>query len=97
MHLLCPLLHLPITRRYSAEFTVYREMIQNANDAGAKEVEISFSSTTGTKQVKGGKVMIESIQVRNNGRPFTEEDWRRLKSIAEGNPDEQKVRHRVFE
>jgi hypothetical protein len=61
-------------------------MIQNANDACAKEVEISFF--TG----KGKTGLIESIQVRNNGRPFTEEDWRRLKSIAEGNPDEQKVR-----
>ncbi len=57
-------------------------MIQNANDASAKEVEICFTQRKGK---------IESIQVRNNGRPFNEEDWRRLKSIAEGNPDEQKV------
>jgi len=32
------------TYRYSAEFTVYRELIQNANDAGAKAVEIHFQS-----------------------------------------------------
>jgi hypothetical protein len=31
------------------------------------------------------------IQVRNNGRVFAPEDWNRLKKIAEGNPDEQKV------
>lgn len=75
---------LTLLPRYSAEFTVYREMIQNANDAGAREVEIAF------KRAEKGN-LIESITVRNNGRPFNEDDWRRLKSIAEGNPDEQKV------
>lgn len=77
--------------RYSAEFTVYREMIQNANDAGASEIEIAFKR----KRINSGgsnDKIIESIVVRNNGRPFSEEDWRRLKSIAEGNPDEQKVK-----
>lgn len=35
--------------------------------------------------------LVESIVVKNNGRAFTTDDWRRLKKIAEGNPDEQKV------
>lgn len=29
--------------------------------------------------------------MRNNGRPFDANDWSRLKKIAEGNPDEQKI------
>lgn len=29
--------------------------------------------------------------VKNNGHPFREEDWQRLKRIAEGNPDETKI------
>jgi len=28
---------------------------------------------------------------KNNGFTFRSEDWNRLKKIAEGNPDEQKV------
>ncbi|KAJ1550235.1 hypothetical protein HK405_001091, partial [Cladochytrium tenue] len=32
-----------------------------------------------------------SIVYRNNGRPFAGEDWGRLRKIAEGNPDEQKI------
>ena len=77
------------TYRYSAEFTVYRELIQNANDAGANEVQIEFKTTSDDSSSK--KSLIKSIVVRNNGRAFSEDDWRRLKKIAEGNPDEQKV------
>lgn len=75
--------------RYSAEFTVYRELIQNANDAGATEVQIEFKTTPEDSSFK--KSLIKSIIIRNNGRAFTDDDWRRLKKIAEGNPDEQKV------
>jgi hypothetical protein len=32
-----------------------------------------------------------SVEYRNNGMPFRNQDWRRLKSIAEGNPDESKI------
>ena len=33
-----------------------------------------------------------SVTYKNNGRPFSSEDFARLRKIAEGNPDEQKVR-----
>lgn len=80
--------------RYSAEFTVYRELIQNANDAGASEVQIEFK----TIKLSSGRSVIQSMIFRNNGRSFTDDDWRRLKKIAEGNPDEQKVKklHKTF-
>lgn len=31
------------------------------------------------------------MMVRNDGLVFREEDWNRLKKIAEGNPDENKI------
>lgn len=68
---------------------MYRELIQNANDAGATEVQIEFKTTSEESSSK--KSLIKSIIIRNNGRAFTDDDWRRLKKIAEGNPDEQKV------
>jgi DNA mismatch repair ATPase MutL len=68
---------------------VYRELIQNANDAGATEVQIEFKTNSENSSSK--RLLIKSIVIRNNGRAFTDDDWRRLKKIAEGNPDEQKV------
>ena len=68
---------------------MYRELIQNANDAGATEVQIEFKTNSEGSSSK--RSLINSIVIRNNGRAFTDDDWRRLKKIAEGNPDEQKV------
>jgi len=33
----------------------------------------------------------QRLQVSNNGSPFRQEDWTRLKRIAEGNPDAEKI------
>jgi hypothetical protein len=35
--------------------------------------------------------LCRGLQVSNNGKPFREEDWNRLKRIAEGNPDAEKI------
>ncbi|KAG4097577.1 hypothetical protein H8356DRAFT_993004 [Neocallimastix lanati (nom. inval.)] len=77
-----------ILARYSAEFTVFRELLQNSNDASAEDVEIIF---TVEKDPENNKPGITSIEYKNNGKIFREEDWNRLKKIAEGNPDEQKI------
>jgi hypothetical protein len=42
------------------------------------------------------RMLLTSIQivryvVTNDGIPFRAEDWKRLKKIAEGNPDEEKI------
>lgn len=37
------------------------------------------------------KAKVARLLVKNNGMPFREEDWQRLKRIAEGNPDETKI------
>ncbi|KAI9598971.1 hypothetical protein BDF19DRAFT_410365 [Syncephalis fuscata] len=78
-----------ILARYSAKYTVFRELLQNANDAGAQCVEIHFEGVE--KSGLFGKEHCNRVQVRNNGRVFATEDWHRLKKIAEGNPDEQKI------
>lgn len=100
-----------ILARYSSRFTIYREMIQNANDACATEMEILFYSrngrndgkssiststlstntTTSQTQINTTSKMIDSIEIRNNGRPFNADDWKRLTRIAEGNPEEDKI------
>lgn len=84
--------------------TVLREMIQNAADANATKVTIKFEtlpSTTvplppsadGTTMIKHtiSHHTLKRLLVSNNGLPFSEKDWARLKRIADGNPDETKI------
>jgi hypothetical protein len=37
------------------------------------------------------KTKARRLLVKNDGQAFREEDWQRLKRIAEGNPDETKI------
>jgi len=37
------------------------------------------------------RVKCRRMLVKNDGHAFREEDWQRLKRIAEGNPDETKI------
>eukprot|EP01113_Clastostelium_recurvatum_P008593 TRINITY_DN1407_c0_g1_i9.p1 TRINITY_DN1407_c0_g1~~TRINITY_DN1407_c0_g1_i9.p1 ORF type:complete len:817 (-),score=186.46 TRINITY_DN1407_c0_g1_i9:562-3012(-) len=62
--------------RYKDEFAVFRELTQNSDDAGASEVCIVIDEENNVARVS------------NNGRVFRAEDWERLQSIADGNPDE---------
>ena len=38
-----------------------------------------------------GPLQIHRYVVMNDGIPFRTQDWQRLKKIAEGNPDEEKI------
>jgi hypothetical protein len=93
-----------VLARYSSEHTTLRELIQNAADAKADQVVIKFetdpSLTVPTPQGADDPVLLKHIiqnhtlkrlVVSNNGQPFTPADWSRLKSIADGNPDETKI------
>ncbi|KAI9221451.1 hypothetical protein BC828DRAFT_404910 [Blastocladiella britannica] len=85
-----------ILARYSAAHTIYRELVQNSNDAGADTVEIRFDSVPvnpSDNLSPAGTLPTHfcALSYRNNGRIFTDADWHRLKSIAEGNPDETKI------
>ncbi|KAJ5701518.1 hypothetical protein N7488_009066 [Penicillium malachiteum] len=93
-----------VLARYSGKWTVLREMIQNAADASATKVTIKFetlpsttvpfpSSTDPTEQIKHTITnhTLRRLLISNNGLPFSEKDWARLKRIADGNPDETKI------
>lgn len=91
-----------ILARYSAEFTVFRELLQNADDAGATECELRFATAatvshpalpeergeTGTPNVRAP---LTQWTFRNNGQVFSHDDWHRLRRIAEGNPDPDRI------
>ncbi|KAJ5934027.1 hypothetical protein N7454_006356 [Penicillium verhagenii] len=93
-----------VLARYSGKWTVLREMIQNAADASATKVTIKFetlpsttipspSSTDSTEQIKHtiANHTLRRLLISNNGLPFSDKDWARLKRIADGNPDETKI------
>ncbi|KAF8318815.1 uncharacterized protein EI90DRAFT_2978708 [Cantharellus anzutake] len=101
-----------ILARYPGEYTVFRELLQNADDANAKRVEIYFQTPNfklsshdkseapvGTADLGNTNpelpdlttAIINKWIVKNDGRPFETDDWNRLKKIAEGNPDEDKI------
>ncbi|KAI8351189.1 hypothetical protein BD560DRAFT_450089, partial [Blakeslea trispora] len=82
-----------ILARYSAEYVLYRELMQNADDASSTSIEIHFQSNTSLDTTKPPDLLAkcDKIIFKNNGMPFRPEDWQRLKRIAEGNPDEQKI------
>ena len=87
-----------ILARYASERAVYRELLQNSNDAEATMAEIYFS-VDDDKKPKNQKNdsssskghMVTEVRYRNNGKIMREQDWTRLQKIAEGNPDVSKV------
>ncbi|RDB24786.1 hypothetical protein Hypma_008085 [Hypsizygus marmoreus] len=95
-----------VLARYSGEFTVFRELLQNSDDAQATAVEIRFETQQYINHKKGPAAGDEFVKeplpdlktalvhrwtFKNNGIQFRDEDWNRLKKIAEGNPDEEKI------
>ena len=76
-----------ILARYASASAVYRELLQNSNDAGATSAEIQFTTTSPTLSSN----VVSQVVYRNNGMPFREQDWDRLQKIAEGNPDVSKI------
>ncbi|KAG1726435.1 uncharacterized protein EDB91DRAFT_1263755 [Suillus paluster] len=96
-----------VLARYSGEFTVFRELLQNSDDAQSSAVEIYFETEEYLRRKNSGKDAIQpgdgvhfpdlkttpvaQWTFRNNGVVFRDEDWNRLRKIAEGNPDEEKI------
>lgn len=93
-----------VLARYSGEWTVLRELLQNAADASATKIIIKFetlpsstvplptdSSPSSLLKHTVQNHTLKRLVVTNNGVPFSENDWNRLKRIAEGNPDETKI------
>ena len=68
----------------------------NYYNTGASAVQIEFiskkeKSKSITSYFWSKASTIETVVYKNNGRPFSEDDFGRLRKIAEGNPDEQKI------
>ncbi|OBZ84104.1 hypothetical protein A0J61_07846 [Choanephora cucurbitarum] len=63
------------------------------DDASSTSIEIHFQSNTlsDTSKPPDLSAKCDKIIFKNNGMAFRPEDWQRLKRIAEGNPDEQKI------
>lgn len=90
-----------ILARYSAEHTIFRELLQNSNDAQASHIKITFTTKKEKEEaniVPGSWLpwskstkSCASITYENDGIPFSAQDFARLRKIAEGNPDEQKI------
>lgn len=93
-----------VLARYSGEWTVLRELLQNAADASATRVSIKFETIPSLtvplpQNASASDLLKHTVQhhtlkrlvVTNNGQVFNENDWARLKRIAEGNPDETKI------
>ncbi|KAK3110026.1 hypothetical protein LTR53_016121, partial [Teratosphaeriaceae sp. CCFEE 6253] len=93
-----------VLARYSGEWTTLRELIQNAADALAKTVTIRFETlpSASVPLPQGQDTSdhlrnvllhhtLKTLLVSNDGELFGENDWQRLKRIAEGNPDETKI------
>ncbi|KFY33555.1 hypothetical protein V494_07516 [Pseudogymnoascus sp. VKM F-4513 (FW-928)] len=93
-----------VLARYSGEWTTLRELIQNAADAQADTVKIKFETTPSTTvplppNASPSDLLkhtllhatLRRLLVSNDGLPFGDNDWARLKRIAEGNPNEDKI------
>jgi len=96
-----------ILARYSGQFTVFREVLQNSDDAEARSVEIRFETGAYMSREIGDDLksdkperedlpdlqtaVVHQWTFKNDGIPFRDQDWNRLKKIAEGNPDEEKI------
>ncbi|KAI6101856.1 hypothetical protein F5141DRAFT_1242841 [Pisolithus sp. B1] len=93
-----------VLARYSGEFTVFRELLQNSDDAGCDAAEIrfetaAFSGLNPEAATNPDSPVLPDLKTtdvtrwtfKNHGKPFTPQDWSRLPKIASGNPDPQKV------
>ncbi|KAG9310114.1 hypothetical protein JVU11DRAFT_9726 [Chiua virens] len=93
-----------VLARYSGEFTVFRELLQNSDDARSTAVKIRFETAAYLRRKDDEQrntdvhplpnlktTHVAQYMFQNNGITFRDEDWTRLRKIAEGNPDEEKI------
>jgi len=87
-----------ILARYSGQFTVFREVLQNSDDAEARSVEIRFETGAYMSREIGDDLksdkperedlpdlqtaVVHQWTFKNDGIPFRDQDWNRLKKIG---------------
>ncbi|CAF4565914.1 unnamed protein product [Rotaria sp. Silwood2] len=81
--------------RYSSDFVVCRELIQNSDDAKATsfhfEITCNDGSLSSSLEKDFHNKTITEIRAINNGLIFNETDWKRVAAIAEGNTNVESV------
>ncbi|CAF1131373.1 unnamed protein product [Adineta steineri] len=84
-----------IFTQYSSDFVVCREVIQNADDARATSFHLQIKCdapySSLPKEKEFDNRTITEFRMINNGKIFSETDWKRVATIAEGNTDPQSV------
>jgi hypothetical protein len=67
--------------------------IPTIDDAKSSKIEIHFETKAKGNVARSLNLKDKCTRIlfKNNGFAFRQEDWNRLKKIAEGNPDVQKV------
>lgn len=79
--------------RYSSDFVICRELVQNSDDAQATSftLQIICCPSTVTTETNSKELnecdhfVISEIRAINNGHVFSDDDWKRVITIAEGN------------
>ena len=89
-----------ILARYAVDFFLLKELIQNADDAGASEVIVDLvadkheNMAPALRAQLAGPPTFTALSVTNRGgQLFDEGGWDRVIEIATGNPDENSVGH----
>ncbi len=82
--------------RYSSDFVVCRELIQNSDDAKATSFHFEITCDVGggggsSSEKDFHNKTITEIRAINNGLVFNETDWKRVAAIAEGNTNVESV------
>lgn len=78
--------------RYSSDFVVCRELIQNADDAKASWFHFEINChKKNCIETDIQSQPIDEIRAINNGCVFNENDWTRVAAIAEGNTSVESV------
>ena len=80
--------------RYSSDFVVCRELIQNSDDANATSFHFEITcdhNSSSTLENDFNNKTIKEIRAVNNGLVFSEIDWKRIAAIAEGNTNVESV------
>ncbi|KAG5518644.1 hypothetical protein PMAC_002613 [Pneumocystis sp. 'macacae'] len=84
-----------ILSRYASEHTLFRELLQNSDDACSQQAEIRYQTLReplGRENItQMGSILCKRLIFKNDGVLFGEADWQRISRIAEGNPDEEKI------
>lgn len=78
--------------KYPVDHALFRELLQNSADARANSATIQFSTpSTDMNPLEIHNIPINRLTFKNDGMDFNDDDWKRLKEIASGNPNESKI------